>query len=314
MKINGILLVGFVLLISLLFTIGYLPLMQTQRVIAPLATETSETLSITYDLITYSDEPNKILYYEESMSHAIARYIYTGEEKWLAKYNSLESILDITLKAAIQNGNYKDREDLAVVSALNKETLEIERNTIFLVKNGESEKAIELIDGEAYTTQKNLTKETLAIYVLRKENDYQNAISASKSEIETILENANGIIDMTSKQVLLLSVIAILIALALGNLIYYSVTRPLKKISNAIEKITQGDLNVQIESSDVYEIQSLVYSMNRVIASLKLAVMQNSVSKSDIGLGNIDAICENVIKQKKLNPIKKVSKKRKTKK
>ena len=89
MKINGILLVGFVLLISLLFVIGYLPLIQTQRIISPLTTETTESLSATYEIITYSDEPNKIIYYEESMNNAIARYVYTGNEKWLEKYNSL---------------------------------------------------------------------------------------------------------------------------------------------------------------------------------------------------------------------------------
>lgn len=285
MKINTILLVGFLLLTTLIVAIGYLPILQTQKVLDPLSTNVEIGLSNTFDIVSYSDEPNKMLYYEEAMTNSIKLYTYTEDRVWLGRYNSFEPLLDLLIKSGIQSGDFRDREYLAVLSTLLRDAKEVEDETILLMAMGKQEEAIALIESEAYDELKTLAKEELTNYVLRRESLYQNAIEESRIELGTIIEGAKIILEATSQQVFLLTILTILIAIGLGNLIYYAVSRPLKELSKTIETITKGNLDVHLKPSDVDEIQSLIYSLDRILASLKLAVISKGASKESLNLG-----------------------------
>ncbi len=316
MKINTILLVGFLLLTTLIVAIGYLPILQTQKVLDPLSTNVEIGLSNTFDIVSYSDEPNKMLYYEEAATNSIKLYTYTNDKAWLNRYNSFEPLLDLSIKSGIQSGDFRDREYLAVLNTLLKNAKEIEDETILLMAMGKQEEAIVLIESENYDGLKTLAKEELTNYVLRREGIYQNAIENSRIELSTIIEGAKIILEATSQQVFLLTIIAILIAVGLGNLIYYAVSRPLKELSQTIETITKGNLDVHLKPSDVDEIQSLIYSLDRILASLKLAVISKGASKESLNLGEPEedpleetSKPQNAVKTKKKSKRKTKSKK-----
>jgi methyl-accepting chemotaxis protein len=285
MKINTILLVGFLLLTTLIISIGYLPVFQTQKVLDPLSTNVDIGLSNTFEIVSYSDEPNKMLYYEEAATNSIKLYTYTNDKTWLERYNSFEPLLDLSIKSGIQSGDFRDREYLAVLNTLLKEAKEIENEIILLMAMEKQEDAINIIESKEYLDLKNLVKGELTNYVLRREGIYQNAIEESRNELSTIIEGAKIILEATSQQVFLLTILTILIAVGLGNLIYYAVSRPLRELSKTIEEITQGNLDVHLKPSDVDEIQSLIYSLDRILASLKLAIISKGVSKESLNLG-----------------------------
>lgn len=63
------------------------------------------------------------------------------------------------------------------------------------------------------------------------------------------------------------------------------ITQPIKKIQNNVESITEGNLEIELDDSKITEIQSLTDSLNRILASLKLAILRTGATKEQLGLG-----------------------------
>ncbi|MBD3313145.1 HAMP domain-containing protein [Candidatus Woesearchaeota archaeon] len=80
------------------------------------------------------------------------------------------------------------------------------------------------------------------------------------------------------------------------------ISSPIKKISSKVEKIISGDFETEMGKSRIKEIQSLIDSLDRILASLKLAVMKVGVKKGEIGIGELvkakEEAEENVRKKK----------------
>jgi PAS domain S-box-containing protein len=65
-------------------------------------------------------------------------------------------------------------------------------------------------------------------------------------------------------------------------IISYIITHPLEKLTGNINEISKGKLDVTLSSSEIYEINNLTDSLNRVMASLKLAIHKVGVKKGEI--------------------------------
>jgi PAS domain S-box-containing protein len=72
------------------------------------------------------------------------------------------------------------------------------------------------------------------------------------------------------------------VTLIVSFLIAYFVTRPIEHLTKNIDKISKGKLDVHLGYSDINEINHLTDSLNRVMASLKLAVYKVGVKKGEI--------------------------------
>jgi PAS domain S-box-containing protein len=57
---------------------------------------------------------------------------------------------------------------------------------------------------------------------------------------------------------------------------------PLVKLTKKIDEISKGNLDVELEKSEIYEINNLTNSLDRVMASLKLAINKVGVRKEEI--------------------------------
>ena len=62
----------------------------------------------------------------------------------------------------------------------------------------------------------------------------------------------------------------------------YFITLPLENLTKNIEEISKGNLDVKIDKSEIYEINRLTEALNRVMASLKLAIHKVGVKKGEI--------------------------------
>ena len=62
----------------------------------------------------------------------------------------------------------------------------------------------------------------------------------------------------------------------------YFISRPLEKLTKNINEISKGNLDVELEKSEIYEINNLTESLNRVMTSLKLAIQKVGVKKGEI--------------------------------
>ena len=70
--------------------------------------------------------------------------------------------------------------------------------------------------------------------------------------------------------------------LAVGFVISYFISMPLVKLTKNIDEISKGNLDVQLEKSEIYEINNLTASLDRVMASLKLAIYKVGLKKEEI--------------------------------
>ncbi len=64
--------------------------------------------------------------------------------------------------------------------------------------------------------------------------------------------------------------------------ISYFISLPLVKLTKNIDEISKGNLDIDIEKSEIFEIDKLTESLNRVMASLKLAIHKVGVKKGEI--------------------------------
>jgi len=62
----------------------------------------------------------------------------------------------------------------------------------------------------------------------------------------------------------------------------YLITVPILKLMKNIDEISRGNLDVRLEKSEIYEINNLIKSLNRVMISLKLAIRKVGIIKEDI--------------------------------
>jgi PAS domain S-box-containing protein len=99
-----------------------------------------------------------------------------------------------------------------------------------------------------------------------------------------------GIEGFKSTSLILIGLI-FLVTFFVSLTISYIITRPLEKITDNIDEISKGKLDVTLEPSEIYEINDLTESLNRILASLKLAIHKVGIKK--------DEIFEEEIKEKK---------------
>lgn len=72
------------------------------------------------------------------------------------------------------------------------------------------------------------------------------------------------------------------ITLAVAFVVSYIITIPIEKLTKNIDEISKGNLEVELEKSEIYEINNLTDSLDRVMASLKLAINKVGVKKEEI--------------------------------
>jgi PAS domain S-box-containing protein len=99
------------------------------------------------------------------------------------------------------------------------------------------------------------------------------------------LDEAYLPVDNLQKLLWFLVGITILIMTIIIYILSSQISKDLIFLSTTIDQITKGNLSIQLKKSDVFEIQQLTASLNRILASLKLAILRTEVTKEEIGIG-----------------------------
>ena len=87
------------------------------------------------------------------------------------------------------------------------------------------------------------------------------------------------------KEVFISAGIMAFLAILIGFFMSRLIIKPIKKLTQNVDEITKGKLDIQLSKSKIYEIQKLTDSLNRILASLKLAVLKTGIDKGELGLG-----------------------------
>lgn len=87
------------------------------------------------------------------------------------------------------------------------------------------------------------------------------------------------------KTAILIFIFIFIIAILGGIFITRLISKPIKELTNTVEEVTKGKLDIQLPKSKITEIQKLTTSLNRILASLKLAILKTGATKENLGLG-----------------------------
>lgn len=98
------------------------------------------------------------------------------------------------------------------------------------------------------------------------------------------------------KSMIIIFVILMVIIVLFSFFISKVVRTPLKRITRDVDSITKGNLDIQLSKSNLDEFQNIVDSLNRVLASLKLAVLRTGSLKSEFGIGEFIKSDEEIVK------------------
>jgi PAS domain S-box-containing protein len=90
-----------------------------------------------------------------------------------------------------------------------------------------------------------------------------------------------GIQGFQSKSIMLIGLIAV-VTFVTSIIVSYLISRSIENLTKSIDEISRGELDVELEKSEIYEINKLTDSLNRVMASLKLAIHKVGVKKGEI--------------------------------
>jgi len=94
----------------------------------------------------------------------------------------------------------------------------------------------------------------------------------------------------------------LLVTFIVSIFISYFITRPIVKLTDTIDSISKGELEVNLEPSEIYEINDLTESLDRIMASLKLAVVKVGVKKDEIFDNTINSIDDSQIEPIQTQP------------
>ena len=117
--------------------------------------------------------------------------------------------------------------------------------------------------------------------------------------ISTIPIGIIGGIEGFQSSLLLIGLI-FLVTFVVSIAISYLITRPLEKLTGNINEISKGQLDVTLPQSEIHEINNLTDSLNRIMASLKLAIHKVGVKKGEIFEDNFKLNEESKKKQEDL--------------
>ncbi|BAY79106.1 multi-sensor hybrid histidine kinase (plasmid) [Nostoc linckia NIES-25] len=250
---------GFTLSLAILTSIGLISYQSTNELI-----ETSRRENHTYQVLSQIEEVNLELTNAETGQRG---YLITGEQRYLEPYNTATQLLNQKIKELqrliADNPNQQNRID--ILQPLVTERMAVMKNVIALRQT----KGLEVAQEAIKTDQGK-----------RLMDQIQKLLQAMKNEENALLKQRSERAQIAARQTLATIVYSIPLFAAILVLIGIILTRhislPLKRVSDLVEKVADGDLSVNLPDSDRQdEIGVLKRTFNQMIVNLRYTTQNN---------------------------------------
>jgi len=216
-----------------------------------------------------------IRYYDEVLTQSARNYAFTKSKKWEKRYREAEPKLDEAIKEAIELddkviklGNEGHIYSFSEVDQANLALIKMAHESIELVNEGKSNEAIRVLESDEYWNQKAIYENSLKEYAVIRDREYDEAIVASTSTLETAVAIANDLV-ISSEQLIILSIgIVLVLAVGSGYLFSRSISRSLVKLSDAAGQLGKGNLDYRVDIKTGDEIERVADSFNKMTHDL----------------------------------------------
>ncbi|RCJ25740.1 hypothetical protein A6S26_15510 [Nostoc sp. ATCC 43529] len=250
---------GFTLSLAILTSIGLISYQSTNELI-----ETSRQENHTYQVLSQIEDLNLQLTNAETGQRG---YIITGEQRYLEPYNAAMQLVNQKIKElqrlTADNPNQKNRLD--TLQPLVTERMAVMRDVIEIRQN----QGFEVAQQALLTDQGKRLMEQI-----------QKLLQAMKNEENLLLKQRSERAQIAARQTLATIVYSIplfgAILVLIGIILTRHISLPLKRVSDLVEKVAQGDLSVNLPESDRHdEIGVLKRTFNQMIVNLRYTTQKN---------------------------------------
>lgn len=254
-------------ILLILFFVFYL-LYQNQRVYYAFRDEIPQSLEQIEYVTKLEQLTSNILYYGEVLSQSTRNYVFTGESRWLERYNGSRTAMDLLLKTALASADKHEINLFAEVADLQEQMEEIERQAIDLTSLGESEAALRLLESASY-------QDLFRGFQHRISGVWEDWQVRDKQGLQLSLATIRGLSDELSSEVRQISIITAIILLLIALLAWWLSLLRSRAISEAIlqlkevaDKVSQGQKIPAIAIQSADEIGELSESFRHMLKEI----------------------------------------------
>jgi len=251
-------LLSYFLIIALLIVVvggvGYYYVTDLEKVTVMLEQEASEVIDFGQFRLSFILQYAELDDYIETQNPRAAQLYHEKEHELLKNFEELKRLA--SEKGDVENFQALEGLD-EEIAVFNSTGLEI----IALVDKGDKEGAIHK---ELYQLAPQLVEVQIVLgEIIEKEN----------KEFVQEREDAIRAASFAKNVVLGISIVSVLFVIGLGLFITGRITKPLAKLTQAVDEVSRGNLSVQIEKTkSIKEINVLTDSLERVMTSMKRAI------------------------------------------
>jgi len=215
-----------------------------------------------------------------------------------------EGVLVGAMKLDFLNRIVSDKEGLGETGEVLLAFINEDNKIVYFSERRFSDKIIEILTEEESKGRPIWNAINNQEGLLLDSKDYRNVpVLASANYIEKIkigmvtkIDIAESIDAPKKELIKIFFIIGIIIVISVSSIGFFlsrALSRPLINLKNNMDVITKGNLDVQLEKSKIWEVQELTNSLNRILASMKLAILRTGMSKEELGVGEIIKAKEN---------------------
>lgn len=246
-----------------------------KKVTGPLESQIPEDVDALTETLELNALADLIKYYDEVLTMSARNYAFTSDKKWEQRYNAIVLELDRVLLEAIERGDETDISIFEDIDAANQILVEMEIQALESVSRNDSEGAIAVLESDLYWEQKEIYNAGLERYFLKRGSESLEVVQAATLGIRLTAENTNNLVKRSVSTVLILFAIFILLSIFISYFSSRSITKPIVDMVEAVEQISKGNFDVTIvEKSNIWEIDRLANALNRIMKTMKLAVLE----------------------------------------
>lgn len=272
MKIQKKLLLGFLIIIAITAPNGIIGFLKVDNSLSHLKTDTKSSLD---DLRAVSHLNNLAIfmrYYDELLTQAARNYAFTSDEKWSDLYFDAEPKLDKTIQEAFTIGSQKEKTLFNTINQANILLVDFEHRAIDLVSEGKQSEAILLLESADYWDAKNLYRKALEDYSRDKGMVFDQTLDVSTTKIDQSVADVESLLAETQTLLFIGIPTLLIIAVLLSYFISRSISRPIKLLHVAADKVSQGNYNVKFQTKSKDELGDLGQKFESMVNSFKNSI------------------------------------------
>lgn len=272
MRIQRKLLLGFLIIIAITAPNGMIGFFKIQNSLSHLETNTKSTLADLKNASHLNSLAIFMRYYDEILTQAARNYAFTSDKKWSSLYFDSEPKLDKTIQEAFTIGSQKEKSLFNTIQQANTMLVNLEHQSITLVNEGKPSDAIAILESNDYWNAKKLYRQALEKYSQDKGLSFDQTLDVSTAKIDQSISRMESLLLET--QVLLYVGIPtlLIVATVLSYFISRSISKPIKSLHLAADKVALGNYDVKFQSKNNDEIGELGQKFESMVNSFKNSI------------------------------------------